>query len=183
MHPHAPPKFLLVENTLHALLRASCAWQASVTILQSCHVLHVLNSSECHVNPSMSAAMLASHVIQWHQQTGPLTSSVDRWLFDQSQNFWTGPILISFLHKFQLWAQFLHLRSLNPTFRSFSSLWLNKMTEISYVLSPFCWMVLLAIMHGLRIWLSFSRVKNCGDKWLVQFLSQYQNLNPKSQLL
>ena len=64
MRPHAPPKFLLVENAPHALSHATRAWQDSVTILQSCHALHALNSSECHVSPSTSAAMSASHVIQ-----------------------------------------------------------------------------------------------------------------------
>ena len=33
-----------------------------------------------------------------------------------------GPILLSFSRRFQFWAPFLHLRSLNPTFWSFSSL-------------------------------------------------------------
>ena len=52
MRPHAPPKFLLVENAPHALSHATRAWQDSATILQSCHALHALNSSECHVSPS-----------------------------------------------------------------------------------------------------------------------------------
>ena len=54
MRPHALPKFLLVENALHALLHASRAWQASVTRLQSRHVLHALNSFECHVSRHVS---------------------------------------------------------------------------------------------------------------------------------
>ena len=90
---------------------------------------------------------------------------------------------LSCLRRFWFWALFLHLRTLNPTFWSFSSLWLNKTTKILFVLSLLCWMVLLAIMCGLRIWLSFSRVINCEDMWLVQFLSQYQTLSPKPQLL
>ena len=93
----------------------------------------------------------------------PLTIDriVDHWLWPKSKFFnWAG--------RFWFWAPFLHLRSLNPTF---SSLWLNKTNEISFILSPLSWMVLLAIMHNLRIWLSFSRVVNCGGMWLVQFLS------------
>ena len=126
-----------------------------------------------------------AHTSSW---LWPLTSIFDcwllRWLFDQSQKFSIRHALLSFSHRFQFWAPILHLRYLNPTFWSFSSLWLNKTNKISsYVLSLLCWMVLLAIMQDLRIWLSFSRIIHCGDMWLVQLLSQYQNLNPMPQPL
>ena len=166
-HHHAPSTFhthlMCQEQHCHALPRATCAYSISRT-----------------------ATSALGDVILPHQNTSrwlwpshwPLTRllTVD---FDQSQKFSTGPILFSFSHRFWFFAPFLHLRSLNPTFWSFSSLCLNKTNEISYVLSSLCWMVLLAIMHGLKIWFSFSRVINYGDMWLVQFLSQYQNLSPK----
>ena len=134
-------------------------------------------SASFHVSPRLTSSCIHQHLR--HPPTLAhasswlwlLTTTVNRcllrWLFDQSQKFSIGLVLLSFSRRFQFWASFLHLRSLNPNFWSFSSLWLNKMNVISYVLSPLCWMVLLAIMHYLRIWLSFSRIVNYGDMWLV----------------
>ena len=137
--PHAP------DFTRHALLRSPRAWDDPCLSTSALSWRH-----PTYVNISRHLPMSA-HVSSW---VWPLTTIVDRWLLDQGQKFSTGPVLLSFSHRFRFWAPFLHLRSLNPTFWSFSSLWLNKMNEISYVLSPLCWMVLLASMHGLKIWLS-----------------------------
>ena len=122
--------------------------------------LKTLMTTSCHVI-SLRQCPTSAHVIRW-----PLILNIDRWLgidfLPKSQKFSIGPILLSFSRRFRFWTLFLRLRSLNPSFLSFSSLWLNKTNETLYVLSPLSWMVLLAIMHGLKTWLFFSRVTNYG---------------------
>ena len=135
-------KFLPVVTSAHKPTHVT----ASLTRLT--HFTRPTRPCASHCHATTSALVMLTFLT--------LTAAVD-W----GQNFSKGPILCSFSCRFRFWASFLHLRSLNPTFWSFSLLWLNKTNEISFILSPLCWMVLLAIMHGLRIWLSFSRVINC----------------------
>ena len=172
---HASPRSVNHSHMPHALGTASSRATTCLPHIMFCHVSPRVTSL-CHVIPRQH--LMLAHInipSRWQNCWPSHWLWLDRWPlivdFDQSQNISTGPVLLSFLRRIWFWASFLHLRFLNPIFCSFSSLWLNKTTEISYILSPLCWMVLLAIMHDLKIWLSFSKVINCGDMWLVQFLS------------
>ena len=169
MSHHAPPAVhtcpTCQTSSRHTPSHAPCtpcAWGNQRLSMSALSWRHLAYVSISHHPPTLA------HTSSW---LWPLTSTVDRWLlrwlFDQSKKISVRNVLLSFSHRFQFWALFLYLRYLNPIFWSFSSLWLNKTNEISYVLSPLCWMVLLAIMHGLKIWLSFSRVINCEDMWLI----------------
>ena len=159
-------KLLIVEHMLHM---PPCA-------ATSTHALHAPDtqpSRALHARDHQSLSSSCTCQCLHHQFTSAPrvnclcqhTSAIDFhcWaltFWQKVKKFQQGLSCSVFFHRFWFWALFLHLRSLNTTFWSFSSLWLNKTNEISYVLSPLCWMVLLAIVHGLRIWLSFSRVVN-----------------------
>ena len=101
---HAPPR---TSRSSHAPPRGSHAWHyqhLSISALGWHHPAHVSISRH---SPT------SAHISSWL-----LTVDFLHWLFGQSQKISTGPVLLSFSRKFQFWAPFLHLRSLNPTFCS-----------------------------------------------------------------
>ena len=143
MRPHMLPEASNYRT------RASCA-------TSSAHVLHVpdiepsrASTRYTHLRPSTFVHVRVC-IINLRQYLAlavefPLTLTFDHWLlivghhcwpltfaltFWPSQNFSTWLVLLSFSYRFRFWAPFLHLRSLNPTFLSFSSLWLNIVNEI-----------------------------------------------------